>query len=58
MTKSRLYDDSMIEILRDDPEFSTAYLYQAFLDIDEDGGLGAFWIALCHIIEAHNHTSQ
>ncbi|HEI8573410.1 TPA: putative addiction module antidote protein [Morganella morganii] len=52
MSKSRLYDDAMVEILKKDPEFALAYLHQAFLDIDEDGGQGAFLMALRHVIEA------
>lgn len=52
MAKARLHDDAMIEILRDDPSFAQAYLHQAFLDIDEEGGQEAFLMALRHIVEA------
>lgn len=52
MPNSRLHDDAMVEILRDDPNFAKAYLHQAFLDIDEDGGQEAFLMALRHIVEA------
>ncbi|WP_017348220.1 addiction module antidote protein [Pantoea sp. A4] len=52
MVKERLYDDVMVEALRDDPDFALAYLHQAFLDIDEDGGQEGFLLALRHIVEA------
>lgn len=52
MAKERLYDEVMVEALRDDPSFARAYLHQAFLDIDEDGGQEAFLLALRHIVEA------
>ena len=43
MAKERLYDDVMVEALREDPAFAQAYLHQAFLDMDEDGGQEAFY---------------
>lgn len=52
MGKDRLHDDAMVEILRDNPKFAKAYLHQAFLDIDEDGGQEAFLMALRHVVEA------
>ncbi|MBB1202195.1 putative addiction module antidote protein [Enterobacteriaceae bacterium 89] len=52
MAKSRLHDDFMIQHLREDPAFAQAYLHQAFLDIDEEGGQEAFLMALRHIVEA------
>nr|WP_314420254.1 addiction module antidote protein [uncultured Erwinia sp.] len=52
MAKARLHDDAMIEMLREDPAFAQAYLHQAFLDIDEEGGQEAFLLALRHVVEA------
>ncbi|ROR15182.1 addiction module antidote protein [Erwinia sp. JUb26] len=52
MAKARLHDDAMIEMLREDPAFARAYLHQAFLDIDEEGGQEAFLLALRHVVEA------
>ncbi|MFZ4832463.1 addiction module antidote protein [Rouxiella sp. Mn2063] len=52
MSKSRLHDDAMVELLREDPGFAKAYLQQAFVDIDEDGGQEAFLMALRHVVEA------
>ncbi|QCA06187.1 putative addiction module antidote protein [Pantoea vagans] len=42
----------MVDALREDPEFAQAYLHQAFLDIDEEGGQEAFLLALRHVVEA------
>lgn len=47
-----LYDDVMVNALREDPAFAQAYLHQAFLDIDEDGGQEGFLLALRHVVEA------
>ena len=52
MVKERLYDDAMVDALRDDPAFAQAYLHQVFLDMDEDGGQEAFLLALRHVVEA------
>lgn len=52
MAKERLYDDVMAEALRENPAFAQAYLHQAFIDIDEEGGQEAFLLALRHIVEA------
>ncbi|MFW0697907.1 addiction module antidote protein [Pantoea sp. R13S299] len=52
MAKERLYDDVMVDALREDPAFAQAYLHQAFLDIDEEGGQEAFLLALRHVVEA------
>ena len=48
MTKSRLHDDAMVQLLREDPEFAQHYLHQAFADIDDEGGQQAFLAALRH----------
>ncbi|MDS0787569.1 putative addiction module antidote protein [Proteus vulgaris] len=58
MPKSRLHDDAMIEFLREDPSFAKAYLHQAFLDIDEDGGQEAFLMALRHVVEARGGMAK
>lgn len=38
MSKDRLYNYVMIEILRDAPKFAKAYSHRAFLDINETAG--------------------
>lgn len=52
MAKERLYDDVIVDALKEDPAFAQAYLHQAFLDMDEEGGQEAFLLALPHIVEA------
>ncbi|MDQ4429943.1 putative addiction module antidote protein [Yokenella regensburgei] len=52
MAKERLYDDAIVDALREDPAFARAYLHQAFLEMDEEGGLEGFLLALRHIVEA------
>lgn len=58
MAKSRLHDDAMVQLLREDPEFAQHYLHQAFIDIDEDGGQEAFLSALRHVVEARGGMAQ
>lgn len=43
MTKSRLHDDAMVQLLREDPEFAQHYLHQAFADIDDEEGSRPSW---------------
>ena len=50
MAKERLYDDVIVDALKEDPAFAQAYLHQAFLDMDEEGGQEAFLLALPHIV--------
>ena len=45
MTKSRLHDDAMVQLLREDPEFAQHYLHQAFADIDDEGRGGMSLVA-------------
>ncbi len=52
MTKVRLHDDAMVQLLREDPEFAQHYLNQVFIDMDEEGGQEAFFIVLRHVVEA------
>jgi len=58
MARSRLHDDAMVELLREDPYFAQHYLHQAFIDIDEQGGQEAFLSALRHIVEARGGMAQ
>ena len=58
MAKSRLHDDAMVQLLREDPEFAQHYLHQAFVDIDEEGGQEAFLSALRHVVEARGGMAQ
>ncbi len=52
MAKSQLHDEAIVKLLKDDPGFAAVYLHQAFIEIDEAGGIEAFMLALRHVIEA------
>ncbi len=53
MTKaSRPHDETVVELLRDDPGFADEYLAESLAAIDEPGGQEAFLQALRHIAEA------
>lgn len=56
--KSRNHDETVIEMLRNDPDFATEYLKVAFEEMDEDGGEVAFLMALRHIVEARGGMTQ
>jgi len=49
---SRSHDQTVIELLRDDPDFADDYLATAFDEINEPGGREALLAALRHIAEA------
>lgn len=49
---SRPHDETVVELLRDDPGFADDYLAESLAAIDEPGGQEAFLQALRHIAEA------
>lgn len=49
---SRLHDQTIIDLLRDDPEFVDEYLAAALDEIGQPGGQKALLAALRHIAEA------
>jgi probable addiction module antidote protein len=49
---SRPHDQTVIDMLRDDPEFMDEYLSVALDEIDQPGGQAALLAALRHIAEA------
>lgn len=49
---SRPHDQTVIELLREDPSFADEYLAAALDEIDEPGGREALLAALRHIAEA------
>lgn len=54
MTKaSRPHDQTVIELLREDPTFADEYLSAALDEVDKPGGREALLAALRHIAEAH-----
>lgn len=52
MSRSRNHDQTVIEMIRTDPDFAEIYLHTAFEELDEEGGEAGFLIALRHIVEA------
>ncbi len=49
---SRPHDQTVIELLREDPSFADEYLTAALDEADEPGGREALLSALRHIVEA------
>ena len=49
---SRSHDESMVQLLRDDPEFADEYLAASLEDIDQPGGREALLMALRQVAEA------
>lgn len=49
---SRSHDEAVIELLRDDPEFASAYLSAALDEAEEPGGRVALLAALRQVAEA------
>lgn len=56
--KSRSHDDTVIEMLRNNPDFAVEYLRSAFEEIDREGGETAFLTALRHLVEARGGMAQ
>lgn len=52
MTRSRDHDETVIAMIRDDPQFAAEYLRIAFEELDEEGRDIAFVSALRHVVEA------
>lgn len=51
-------DKLMIEELRADPDYAELYLKTALEEINEEGGLGGFLIALRRVLEARGGISE
>lgn len=51
-------DKLMIEELRADPDYADIYLKTALEEINEEGGLGGFLIALRRVIEARGGITE
>lgn len=49
---SRPHEQTIIDMLRDDPEFMDVYLAAALDEIDQPGGQAALLAALRHVAEA------
>lgn len=53
MNCTKSHDESVIEMLRSDPEFAREYLHAAFEALNEDGGDAGLLTALRHMVEAN-----
>jgi probable addiction module antidote protein len=53
---SRSHDQTVIELLQEDPSFADEYLSAALDEVDEPGGWEALLFALRHIAEAQGMT--
>lgn len=54
---SRSHDESVIEMLKADPEFANEYLAAALDEADQPGGQQALLMALRHIAEAQGMSA-
>ena len=57
MKASRPHDETVVKLLRDDPDFATAYLGAALDESDQPGGQAALLASLRHIAEAQGMAS-
>jgi probable addiction module antidote protein len=53
----RPHDDTVVELLREDPDFANEYLAAAMNEVDQDGGRQALLAALRHVAEAQGMAS-
>jgi len=58
MNRSRSHDQSVIEMIRNDPAFAVEYLRLAFEELDTEGGEAGFLTALRHVIEARGGMAE
>jgi probable addiction module antidote protein len=58
MKRSRNHDETVIELIRNDPEFAVEYLRVAFEELDIEGGEISFLAALRHIVEARGGMAE
>ena len=57
MKASRLHDETVVKLLKDDPDFAAVYLAAALDESDQPGGQYALLAALRHIAEAQGMAS-
>lgn len=58
MNRTKSHDESVIEMIRQDPEFAVEYLRIAFEELDADGGQVSFLTALRHVVEARGGMAE
>lgn len=57
MKASRPHDETVVKLLKDDPDFAAVYLAAALDESDQPGGQYALLAALRHIAEAQGMAS-
>lgn len=58
MSRARNHDETVIEMIRNDPDFAAEYLRVAFEELDEEGGEAGFLTALRHVVEARGGMAE
>lgn len=58
MNRMRNHDETVIEMIRNDPDFAVEYLRVAFEELDEEGGEASFLTALRHVVEARGGMAE
>ena len=58
MNRTKSHDESVIEMIRQDPEFAVEYLRIAFEELDADGGQASFLTAFRHVVEARGGMAE
>ena len=56
MKASRPHDETVVTLLKSDPDFAAVYLGAALDESDQPGGQYALLTALCHIAEAQGNV--
>ncbi|MDR0279905.1 MAG: hypothetical protein LBJ37_18685 [Paucimonas sp.] len=57
-TRTCSHEDSVLEMLRDDEAFAIEYLSVALEEIDQEGGVDAFLLAIRRLAEARGGMSS
>ncbi len=57
MKASRPHDETLVKLLKDDPDFAAVYLGAALDEADQPGGQAGLLAALRHIAEAQGMAS-
>ncbi len=55
---SRLHDEAVIELLREDPSFAYEYFAAAMEEANQDGGREALLAALRHVAQTQGEGAQ
>ena len=56
--KAADHDSAVIDIIRENPDYAEIYLQTALEEINEEGGVAAFLVALRRIVEARGGIGE